>query len=358
MKRKTIAIALTGMMAVPLWASTASALEIYGKAQASIDFSSNDDENSSNDDSTLAFSNNASRIGFKGAETISDELSVTYQAETVIDMDSGGWGSGRNTYVGLKGGFGEVRGGLHDSPYKMSTSDMFGDTRADYNAIIGSINGSVDFDERNPNAILYMSPSMNGLQFMGAYILGIAAADDDLPDAKKPDNTGYSLAVTYAKDQLSLSAAVESYGIKAASGEPTDDAQGMKLGAGWDFGQGTKLNVIFESAESGETDEKRDAFYIGAMHKMSDKTTLKAAFAKADELDSAEETGASFVALGVSHKLSKDTELYALYASVSNDDAARYTLDGVGLPAPSDATGPTVSSLSFGIVKSFGGKFM
>lgn len=356
MKRKSIAIALTGMLALPLWVSTASALEIYGKAHGSVDFSSNDEEAVGQEDSTLAFSNNASRIGFKGDEKISDELTVTYQAETVIDMDSGGWGGGRNTYIGLKGNFGEVRGGLHDSPYKSATYDMFSDTRADYNAIIGSINGSVDFDERTPNTILYISPDMSGFQFQGAYILGNAAADDDLPDAEEPDNTGMSLAGMYSKGPLSLSAAMETFGIQAAAGEPTDDAQAIKLGAGWDLGQGTKLNVIFESAESGTTDESRDAIYFGAMHKMSDNTTLKLALGQADELDSAEETGASYLALGVSHKLSKETELYALFASVSNDDAGEYRLDGVGFPGT--ATGPTISSVSFGIVKNFSGKFM
>ncbi|MBK9131441.1 MAG: porin [Gammaproteobacteria bacterium] len=92
-------------------------------------------------DSTLAFTNDASRIGFKGNEQISDGLTVTYQAETMIDLDSGGLGSGRNTYVGLADGFGEVRFGKHDTPYKMATNDMYSDTRGDYNAIIGSING-------------------------------------------------------------------------------------------------------------------------------------------------------------------------------------------------------------------------
>lgn len=357
MKRKSIAIAVAGTLALPVSISTASALEIYGKAHGSIDFSGNDDEAPGNDDSTLAFSNNASRIGFKGEEQVSDELTVTYQAETVIDLDSGGWGGGRNTYIGLKGGFGEVRAGLHDSPYKMATYDMFGDTRADYNAIIGSINGSIDFDERTPNTVLYLSPDINGFQFQGAYILGNSAADDDLPDAEEPDNTGFSLAGTYSQGPLSLSLALETFGIEApAGGEPTDDAQAVKFGAGWDFGQGTRLNFIYESAESGETDESRDAFYLGAMHKMSDKTTLKLALGQADDLDSADETGASYLALGLSHKLSKDTELYALYASVSNDDAAQYRLDGVGFPAA--ATGPTLSSLSFGIVKNFSAKFM
>jgi hypothetical protein len=42
----------------------------------------------------------------------------------------------------------------------------------------------------------------------------------------------------------------------------------------------------------------------------------------------------------------------------SRDNNARYTLDGVGLPGAEDTTGPTISSISFGIVKNFSGKFM
>ncbi|MBK9131440.1 MAG: hypothetical protein IPM20_07365 [Gammaproteobacteria bacterium] len=45
MKRKSIAIAVTGMLALPfLMANASAALKVYGKAHGSIDFSSNDDK--------------------------------------------------------------------------------------------------------------------------------------------------------------------------------------------------------------------------------------------------------------------------------------------------------------------------
>lgn len=367
MKHKRIAIAMTGMLALPLWVSTASALEIYGQVRGSVDLSSNDDELAGNEDSTMAFSSNASRLGFRGDEQLSDTLTATYQGEFTVDLDSGGFvdTSGRNTYVGLKGGFGEVRGGLHDTPYKMATSDIFGDTRADYNAIIGTIDGFTIFDRRANNTIIYLSPDMSGFTFQGAYIFGIDAGDDDLPDTEDPDNTGFSLAGKYSQGPLSLSAAYETLLIKDGGtivGFPADDdAMAIKLGAGWDFGQGTKINAIFESIESGAVvggaDIDRDAFYLSASHKMSDRMTLKGAVGMADEIDDVDESGATHVALGVSYQASKDTELYALVASTSNDENASYGLNGVG--SPSDGgDGPTISSVSFGINMAFGGKFM
>jgi predicted porin len=364
MKRKSIAIALTGALALPLWTS-AMALEVYGKAHGSIDFSSNDDEAAGNDDSTIAFTNNASRIGFRGDEQISDDLIVTYQAETTFNLDSGGWGGGRNTFVGLKGGFGEVRAGLHDTPYKMATYDIFNDTRADYNAIIGNVAGNVLFDRRSPNSVLYLSPDMSGFQVQAAYIFGIAAGDDDLPDQEDPDNTGISVAALYNQGPLSLSLALETYGFEGGTvgGFPggttlaaDDDAKSVKVGASWDFQQGTKVYAIFESSDSGVTDVKRDAFYLSATQQLGENTTLKAALGQADDIDAVDESGASFLALGISQKMSKDTELYALITGVSNDDNADYTLVGVGAPAA--ATGPTVSAISFGIIKNFSGKFM
>jgi predicted porin len=356
MKRKSIAIALTGALALPLWASAAMALEVYGKAHGSIDFSSNDDEEPGNDDSTIAFTNNASRIGFRGDEQVGDDLTVTYQAETTFSVDQGGWGGGRNTFVGLKGGFGEVRAGLHDTPYKMATTDIFVDTRADYNAIIGSVEGNVLFDRRSPNSILYLSPDMSGFQVQAAYILGLAGADDDLPDDEDPDNTGISVAALYNQGPLSLSLALESLGTSTDAGPVEDDPKSVKLGASWDFRQGTKVYAIFESSDSGVNDVSRDAFYLSATQQLGENTTLKAAFGQADDVDAGNESGATFLALGISQKLSKDTELYALIANVSNDDNATYNLVGVG--APETATGPSVSSVSFGIVKNFSGKFM
>jgi len=358
MKRKSIAIAVTGMLALPFLMANASAagLTIYGKAHGSVDVNSNDD-NDPNDSSTLAFTSDASRIGFKGKEDVGDGLTVTYQAETTLSLDNGGFGSGRNTYVGLANGFGEVRFGKHDTPYKMATNDMYSDTRGDYNAIIGSVDGDVLFDERNPNSILYLSPDMSGFQVMAAYTLGIGATDDDLPDAKDPKNTGYSLAALYNQGPLFLSVATESYDTSPTTGEPVDNASAVKLGAGWDLGQGTKLTFIYEDADSGTTDVTRTAYYLGAMHKLGEKTTLKAAIAQADDLDVVDNSGASFFVLGVSQKLSKDTELYALYSSVSNDDNASYSVDGVGFPEFGDA-GPTISSFSFGIVKNFSADLM
>lgn len=354
MKRKTIAIAVSGLLALPLAASTASALEVYGRASGSIDFSSNDEETTTRDDSILAFSSNASRIGFKGDEQLNDSLKLTYQAEMEFGLDTGGWKStttGRNTYVGLKDGFGEVRLGRHDTPYKLATTDIFSDLRGDYNAIIGTVNGTTLFDQRNSNTVLYLSPAMSGFQVMAAYILDTSS--DDFPQSKEPKNTGTSLAATYSQGALSLSAAMETYDTSTAT---LDKAKATKLSGGWDFGQGTKVNLILEDAESSTPDSKRSAFYVSGSHTMGN-TVLKAAYGKADDMDSADSSGADHFVLGVSQKMSKETELYALYARTSNDDNGAYGLVGVGSPTL-PATGFDVSSFSFGIIKNFSGKFM
>lgn len=354
MKRKSIAIALGGMLALPLWVSSAAALEIYGKASGSVDFSSNDEETANREDSTLAFSSNASRLGFKGDEQLNDSLTLTYQAEMEFGLDTGGWKStttGRNTYLGLKGGFGEFRLGRHDTPYKLATSDQFSDLRGDYNAIVGSINGSILFDQRNSNTVLYMSPAMEGFQVLAAYILDTAS--DDFPQSEEPKNIGTSLAATYSKGSLSLSAAMETYDTSTAT---LDKAKATKLSGGWDFGQGTKVNLILEDAESSTPDSKRSAFYLSGSHTMGN-TVLRAAYGKADDMDSTDSSGADHFVLGVSQKMSKETELYALYANTSNDDNGAYGLVGVGNPTL-PAAGFDVSSISFGIIKNFSGKFM
>jgi len=61
---------------------------------------------------------NASRVGVKGSENITDDLKAIYQIEWGVNIDSGTDMSQRDRFVGLSGGFGTVKVGKFDSPLK------------------------------------------------------------------------------------------------------------------------------------------------------------------------------------------------------------------------------------------------
>ncbi len=253
--------------------------------------------------------------------------------------------------MGLGGNFGQVILGRFDSPYKKATSklDVFTDTRGDYNAIVGSMNGSKEvFDKRHSNNIVYMTPDMNGFSASAGYALADNGTDDDLPmTTAQSDKDVYALNASYDAGPLFVTAAYES---QNAAGTGGDDRSAMKLGGSYTIAGATTIGGVWEGADRGGANGDRDAFYLNATHKIG-ATTLAAGIGVAGEEGSVADTGASHYTLAAFHKLSKSTEVYALYSLVSNDASAAYTVVGV-----SGVTGEDVSSLSFGINHNFSSK--
>src|SRR5574340_529554 len=154
MKKSLIALAVAGAFAAPAVAATENVESIPGDPNP-------------RGTSDLQFSSNASRIGFKGAEDLGGGLSAIWQIESGVSVDegSGSWAS-RNTFLGLKGGFGTVLAGNHDTPLKPvgRAVDLFGDTMADSRNVLGG--GS---DMRAKNTVAYITPSFSGLTIAAAY---------------------------------------------------------------------------------------------------------------------------------------------------------------------------------------------
>ncbi len=364
MQKKLIALAVAGVLAAPLAAQ--AGVEVYGQARMSVDYSNNDDV-TPNDKSALALSSNKSRIGFKGSEDLGNGLKGLWQIEQGVKFDTGEFATtARDTFLGLGGNFGTVLAGKLSTPYRTSTErlDVFKDTKADYNAIVGSAGypatGTFTDKDTNvgnlraSNALAYVTPSMNGFQGSLAYITNQADGGDNLPRTKADGKKdAYSLSGTYDNGPLYLAAAYESLsktGLGGGTGTP--DTKSWKLGGGWNFGQGTSVGALFENMDLGGTKGDRNAWYLSGMHKM-DAFNVKAAYGSADKWSGAglNDTGAQQFSVGAGYELSKTTEAYALYTQVSNDKAGSYGLESIaGYPDKS------VSSFSLGIKHAFSSK--
>ena len=126
-----------------------------------------------------------SRIGFRGTEDLGGGLKVFFQMESVVAVDNGVGGAGaggafwnRDTFVGMRGGFGEVRLGEMDTIFKnygdvisfmgvssgtpMSSSNMLRKPG------FGTSNNA-RFHERRANSIAWESVEFNGIQ-VGAMV--------------------------------------------------------------------------------------------------------------------------------------------------------------------------------------------
>jgi predicted porin len=355
-------------------ASPTGTLQVYGAAKLSVDLIDTGSKAAGTDTSLSRVSSNSSRLGFKGAEELGDGFSAVYQLELGVNVDgttttvatgvtnttTGAVSTTsvntiglRNSYVGLKSeGLGVLIFGTHDTPYKTATGqfDPFGDSMADYNAIIGNVNGSSNFELRPKDVIAYTSPSWGGLQISAATSQSGSEAANTAADSRL-----VSASAVFKAGALAIALAAESHKNGVATWDVAGkEVTGARLGAGYTIG-GTKIGFVFETLkdDAAASAITRDAMYLAVSQKLG-KETIKLAYGIADDGESVAETTAAFMAVGVDHAFSKRTSAYVLYAAMKNDAGATY---GVGQGGAGGAYKPGAgvdpSVLSFGVNYSF-----
>ncbi len=315
-----IAAAITAALLAS--ANAAAEVTVYGKLHTSIASISQDD--GTNDTSATAISSHASRVGVKAKKGLENGMEVSAKAEFEVDAVSGGFsksndytvgdGAGgtttvtdndnyifkaRNIYVGLKGGFGEVRVGHHDTPHKMATSklDPFSDTYADYNNII-------TIDNRLGNVVAYLN-NFGPVSVAAAYYAG----DDSVTGENAGDAT--SLMVNYSGGSLYVAGAVESYAADDTA-DTNELETAAKFGVGYAIGP-VDLGLVYETLAYETADDETET-YASAQFKVANNMTLKAAYGMRDD-DVSTTDDEVMSAVGLDFKLDKSATVYALYAN-------------------------------------------
>ncbi len=332
MKKSLIALAVAGAFAAPAFAATSN-VDVYGKIRFSVDHQDIDTGVAATSTAMWHVNDQTSRIGFKGTEDLGGGLKAVWQVEqglsaTGPNNDVGGATlAGRNTFIGLSGGFGTMVVGRHDTPYKIAGSaDLFGDTTADAQCSAGlgqCIVGRNGFDNRVANAIAYISPDYSGFSVMAAVVPGETVANDGLADS-------YSLAGVYANGPLKASLAIE----KLAGAVGFQDKDAMKLNVGYKFGDVT-LGYTFESSEptvaTGAALSKDKAHLLSAAYGMGPITLL----GQYGQFDNKNAANADFDrwTVGAAYGLSKRTSAYVAYhkgdletGAASSTDVSVFTI--------------------------------
>jgi len=347
MQKKLIALALASAFAAPAFAATSN-VDIYGVMNLSVE---RIDSGVSGADKSTSINNNSSRLGFKGTEDLGGGLAAIWQIESSIATDNGSGNlAARNTFVGLKGGFGTVMLGKIDTPMKGlgRAVDNFGDGIADSRNILGTAaNGANIWDARTNNTIQYVTPDFSGLSASLAYSTDTGTANNtNAPciaglDCNK--NDAWSVAANYNNGPLLLGAGYEKHNVLNSLTSPNDISSKIwRVIAGYSFA-GAKIGGLYEKA-SGDLVNNNDNladrkawglfgnYAIGAI-------TLKANYLKAEETNNVSNSGAKQYTLGADYALSKRTTAYAFYAKVKNDGTAlaggAYGLGAAGTSNPS-----------------------
>ncbi|MDB4032713.1 porin, partial [Porticoccaceae bacterium] len=267
---------------------------IYGKINVSV---VNADDGTSDE---WNLNSNASRLGVKGKTEIADGLYAVYKAEFEMCVDDGDCKgqtfTQRNIMGGVRGSFGTVWAGKHDSPTKLAQNkiDLFNDLE-------GDIKNTFEGENRVSNMVAYTSPNMNGFSTTVAMMPGEGV---DV-DGDGQDDTGLTDGISY-----SVSYSMDNLYIAIAGDQDVDSQDLMRIVAQYEM-DALKLGVMYQQNEDNVGTKDESGFFVSAAYQLDKKTTLKAQYGSIEnDVNGDDEDSLS---LGADYKLAKGTKLYVFY---------------------------------------------
>lgn len=288
----------------------------------------------------------ASRVGFRGVEDLGGGLRASFQLESGFGSDTGAMhDSGRlfnrQAWVGIGGGFGELRVGRQNSPkfLMIARLDPYGGA-----TFASLLNNASAYTPRYDNVIGYISPAMGGVKLQAYYSLG----------ERSDTSRGLSatmLAGEYERGPLYL-------GISSSRQNSANDSvaiQSTFAGGSYEYGQGRLFfgayrgNNLGASAANNIAGAYYSAFSLAANYRVGGGATLGAGYGWAKDGTGGGRDAHQISLIG-SYDLSKRTMLYTTYAHLSNDAGASFSLSAAApiaknVPAP----GGAVDGIQFGI---------
>jgi predicted porin len=310
MKKSLLALAVLGAFAGA--ASAQTNVTVYGIVDAGLVHESGDQGDSVTKLGSGVQS--GSRLGFKGTEDLGGGLKANFQLENGFTTDDGfqsqgGRLFGRQAWVGLSGGFGNVAFGRQYNPYFLSLTsiDPFG------TGLAGQINNLFDHNTvRTDNAVGYTTANFGGLVGSVMYGFGEVAGENAA-------SRTISASVTYANGPIRATLAHHN----ANNATDTGTAKNTLLGGTFDFGV-AKAHAAFAQNDADDagvdTVDSRDMM-VGASVPFGASTFLVSYLRKNDSLA---DNDANQIGVGYTYALSKRTNFYAAYARISNDGLADY----------------------------------
>ena len=363
MDKKLLALAVSAAMMAP--AAASAGVKVYGIAQAEYNVEDRDggDSQQGIDDSA-----GRSRIGFKFSEKLGGGLTAFGKVEFRIDpADSNGGGTdgdgsdkgdtatgnvqnsgkraaltgalgARDAFVGLKGSFGSITLGSHNSPYKTAGGVKWDPWTATHLQArrAGGMSGGTGIGGHNGfmrNSVYYTSPKVNGFQVKFAIApdeTNSSATDNNNDDS---DND-YSLAVEYKNgpwhaifahnrnnsDATAGDETLTKVGLRWKSGahtiagqyEDIDDANRVDSGGAPGAGKGGTAYRINKGNDG-------DVIWLNYQFKAGNNI-FTASWGETEDDDANQEN--EYWAAGIIHKFSKKTRIFGGYTETDSDRSA------------------------------------
>ena len=260
-----------------------------------------------------------SRWGMRGSEDMGGGLKANFTLESGYALDTGanlqGALFGRAAWVGLSGGFGEVRLGRQLSSIGAATDNIgsMGTKGADLFAVAGSTGNAF---YRTNNAFTYLTPNMGGFQAQAQYSFGLA--NEPVSPSNEGEHWGFS--ATYAAGPIKAGLAY--LGVKdrlPAAGD--QKAKGLLAYGGMSFGAFSVLAAYDKKDFALAKDPTVYGVELGAKFGAANVAFSVAKAKDTTGADSVSDDATLWTLQGV-YDLSKRTALYAFYTAASNGTAA------------------------------------
>ncbi len=338
-----------------------SSVTLYGVVD--VGFTSVNNSGTGSTDNTGLTSSNmtTNRLGFRGTEDLGGGLKANFQIETSLAADAPAASSigDRGAWVGLSGGFGEVRLGR-----EYSTSFWSGFLFSPFGT--GGVGNGFGFANRvvahgatgqanpvwNSNAITYSTPRMSGFQAHAQY------AFDEVAAAGNDAGRSAGIRLNYAAGPLMAELAYsDTDGGATVAATPvlglttSADHKSVVGGVSYDFGVAKVMtNFGQEKATvtaTGASIGKVTNFEIGAVAPVG-PGRLRASYnsTKIDITGVATDLKVTKFAVGYIYDLSKRTAVYATVASLKNKNGANLALNG---PASTNSANGRSTGYNVGI---------
>lgn len=251
-----------------------------------------------------------SRFGLKGTEDLGNGLKANFVLEQGFNADNGsesfaGSAFGRQAWLGLSGGFGEVRLGRQYSPMRdaLEAIDPF---RLGLAGAADNVWSDGLVVQRLNDSISYATPSFSGFNAVAAYSFGEQ-------EGSTSNGAVWSLGAGYDQGPLSLKAVYQNANLDTV-GVNNGDIKEYLLAGTYDFGV-AKAHAAFgeRKYEVAPGNMKTRNYMVGVSAPVGAAGSVMASYI-VNENRTFNDADSKQFALGYQYDLSKRTNVYASYA--------------------------------------------
>ena len=393
MQKKILALAVAGALA-PAAAMAQSTVEIYGRANVSFgnwratgaalpggDFKSRN-----------RIVDSGSRLGFRINESLGGGLRAFAVMENGVNLDNGsntgqsgapnvstGFWTARDSYVGLGGGWGDVRWGRQSIWW---SNGVIAQTGANYidSAVDGLTTGGNAVAvpvARQSNVISYNTPTIGGFNASLSYS---PSDQEGAAYSGTGQEKGSVWGLTGRYTSGALRAQFDWATRRNVLNVPDVDLNGWKLGVGWAYAPGSQLSFIHERIENKNiqagnvligmgraavNDDPRMRVNLVNWEHMLGQWQLLAQYAWTSKVTgitgSSDDTTAKGFTLAAKYFLSKRTGVYGSFNTVRNDTFSVSDISGGGYSSvspnggslPATSRGADMRSIAVGVMHNF-----